>query len=309
MNVEVKLSPAADTLLSGEPHIAQVGVVGAGQMGNGIAHVCALAGLPVTLLDAKPAALDVALATIAHNMDRQVNRGIVTAEDRDAALARITTNLDYAAFADADLVIEAATEKEDIKRAIFKQITPHLKPSCLLASNTSSISITRLGAGTDRPEKFIGMHFMNPVPVMKLVEIIRGIATDEPTFQAVNALARKVGKLTAVSEDFPAFIVNRILVPMINEAVYALYEGVGSVSAIDISLKLGANHPMGPLELADFIGLDTCLSIMQVLYDGLSDSKYRPCPLLVKYVEAGWLGRKAGRGFYDYTQTPPRPTR
>jgi 3-hydroxybutyryl-CoA dehydrogenase len=309
MNVEVKPSPAADSLLSAEPVIANVGVIGAGQMGNGIAHVMALAGLPVTLLDAKAPALDSALATISRNMDRQVNRGIVTLEDRDAALARITTSLDYAAFDDADLVIEAATEKEDIKRAIFKQLTPHLKPSCMLASNTSSISITRLGANTDRPEKFIGMHFMNPVPVMKLVEIIRGIATDEPTFQAVDGLAHKVGKITAVSEDFPAFIVNRILVPMINEAVYALYEGVGSVSAIDISLKLGANHPMGPLELADFIGLDTCLSIMQVLYDGLSDSKYRPCPLLVKYVEAGWLGRKTGRGFYDYTQTPPRPTR
>jgi 3-hydroxybutyryl-CoA dehydrogenase len=309
MNVEVKPSPAADSLLSAEPIIANIGVVGAGQMGNGIAHVCALAGLPVTLLDAKEVALNSALATISRNMDRQVNRGIVTVEDRDAALARITISLDYAAFDNADLVIEAATEKEDIKRAIFKQLTPHLKLSCLLASNTSSISITRLGANTDRPEKFIGMHFMNPVPVMKLVEIIRGIATDEPTFQAVDGLAHKVGKVTAVSEDFPAFIVNRILVPMINEAVYALYEGVGSVSAIDISLKLGANHPMGPLELADFIGLDTCLSIMQVLYDGLSDSKYRPCPLLVKYVEAGWLGRKTDRGFYDYTQTPPRPTR
>jgi 3-hydroxybutyryl-CoA dehydrogenase len=309
MNVEVKLSPALDPLISGEPSIANVGVIGAGQMGNGIAHVCALAGLPVTLLDAKAAALDGALATMARNMDRQVNRGLVSPEDRDAALARVTTTTDYAAFADADLVVEAATEKEDIKRAIFKQLTPHLKLSCLLASNTSSISITRLAANTDRPEKFIGMHFMNPVPVMKLVEIIRGIATDEPTFQAVHALARKLGKITAVAEDFPAFIVNRILVPMINEAVYALYEGVGSVSAIDISLKLGANHPMGPLELADFIGLDTCLSIMQVLYDGLSDSKYRPCPLLVKYVEAGWLGRKTGRGFYDYSQTPPRPTR
>ena len=274
-----------------------------------LAHVCALAGLPVALLDAKETVLNSALATIARNMDRQVNRGIVSAEDRDAALARITVSLDYAAFEDSDLVIEAATEKEEIKRAIFKQLTPHLKPSCLLASNTSSISITRLGANTDRPEKFIGMHFMNPVPVMKLVEIIRGIATDEPTFQAVDGLAHKIGKITAVSEDFPAFIVNRILLPMINEAVYALYEGVGSVSAIDVSLKLGANHPMGPLELADFIGLDTCLSIMQVLYDGLSDSKYRPCPLLVKYVEAGWHGRKTGRGFYDYTQTPPKPTR
>jgi 3-hydroxybutyryl-CoA dehydrogenase len=309
MNVEVKPSPAVGALLSEEPVIAAVGVIGAGQMGNGIAHVCALAGLPVVLLDAKETVLNSALATITRNMDRQVNRGIVSAEDRDAALARISVSLDYAAFEDTDLVIEAATEKEEIKRAIFKQLTPHLKPSCLLASNTSSISITRLGANTDRPEKFIGMHFMNPVPVMKLVEIIRGIATDEPTFQAVDGLAHKIGKITAVSEDFPAFIVNRILLPMINEAVYALYEGVGSVSAIDISLKLGANHPMGPLELADFIGLDTCLSIMQVLHDGLSDSKYRPCPLLVKYVEAGWLGRKTGRGFYDYSQTPPRPTR
>jgi 3-hydroxybutyryl-CoA dehydrogenase len=309
MNVEVKPSPATDALVSAEPTIAAMGVIGAGQMGNGIAHVCALAGLPVVLLDAKETVLDSALATITRNMDRQVNRGIVSAEDRDAALARISVSLDYAAFEDSDLVIEAATEKEEIKRAIFKQLTPHLKPSCLLASNTSSISITRLGANTDRPEKFIGMHFMNPVPVMKLVEIIRGIATDEPTFQAVDGLAHRIGKITAVSEDFPAFIVNRILLPMINEAVYALYEGVGSVSAIDISLKLGANHPMGPLELADFIGLDTCLSIMQVLHDGLSDSKYRPCPLLVKYVEAGWLGRKTGRGFYDYSQTPPRPTR
>jgi 3-hydroxybutyryl-CoA dehydrogenase len=309
MNVEVKPSPAVGALLSEEPVIAAVGVIGAGQMGNGIAHVCALAGLPVVLLDAKETVLNSALATITRNMDRQVNRGIVSAEDRDAALARISVSLDYAAFEDTDLVIEAATEKEEIKRAIFKQLTPHLKPSCLLASNTSSISITRLGANTDRPEKFIGMHFMNPVPVMKLVEIIRGIATDEPTFQAVDGLAHKIGKITAVSEDFPAFIVNRILLPMINEAVYALYEGVGSVSAIDVSLKLGANHPMGPLELADFIGLDTCLSIMQVLHDGLSDSKYRPCPLLVKYVEAGWLGRKTGRGLYDYSQTPPRPTR
>ncbi|HXT77977.1 MAG TPA: 3-hydroxybutyryl-CoA dehydrogenase [Acetobacteraceae bacterium] len=314
MNFEVKpapdlTAPALAPLATEPPVIARIGVVGAGQMGNGIAHVCALAGLPVTLVDIRPDALTKALATMARNMDRQVNRTVISAEDRDEALARITTSTDYAAFADADLVIEAATEKEDVKRAVFKTLTPALKPSCLLASNTSSISITRLGAATDRPEKFIGMHFMNPVPVMKLVEIIRGIATDEPTFQAVETLAHKLGKITAVAEDFPAFIVNRILVPMINEAVYALYEGVGSVSAIDTSMKLGANHPMGPLELADFIGLDTCLSIMQVLYEGLSDSKYRPCPLLVKYVEAGWLGRKAGRGFYDYSHTPPRPTR
>ena len=306
MNIDVKLSAS---MLSETPILARIGVVGAGQMGNGITHVCALAGLPVTLVDVKPEALSRSMATMARNLERQVNRGIISSDDRDEALARVTTSSDYADFHDADLVIEAATEKEEVKRIVYKALMPHLKPSCLVASNTSSISITRLGAATDRPEKFIGMHFMNPVPVMKLVEVIRGIATDEPTFQAVLALGQKLGKITAVSEDFPAFIVNRILVPMINEAVYALYEGVGSVSAIDTSMKLGANHPMGPLELADFIGLDTCLSIMQVLYEGLSDSKYRPCPLLVKYVEAGWLGRKSGRGFYDYAQTPPRPTR
>jgi len=257
----------------------------------------------------KPDALEKAMATMARNMDRQVAKGAITAEQKSAGLALVHASSDYASFADADLVIEAATEKEEVKRAIYRTLTPHIKPSCMLASNTSSISITRLGASTDRPEKFIGMHFMNPVPVMKLVEVIRGIATDEPTFQAVQALAARLDKTTSVSEDFPAFIVNRILVPMINEAVYALYEGVGSVTAIDSAMKLGANHPMGPLELADFIGLDTCLSIMQVLYEGLSDSKYRPCPLLVKYVEAGWYGRKVGRGFYDYTVTPPRPTR
>ena len=313
MNVETPASlreaTAAAPMGAPVPLIAQLGVIGAGQMGNGIAHVAALAGLKVTLLDVKAEALEKAMATIARNMDRQVNRKLIAQEDRDAALERIVTTTDYAGFAAADLVIEAATEKEEVKRAVFRTLVPHLKPACLLASNTSSISITRLGASTDRPEKFIGMHFMNPVPVMKLVEIIRGIATDEPTFQAVDGLARRLGKTTAVAEDFPAFIVNRILVPMINEAIYALYEGVGSVTAIDTSMKLGANHPMGPLELADFIGLDTCLSIMQVLYEGLSDSKYRPCPLLVKYVEAGWLGRKTGRGFYDYAQTPPRPTR
>jgi 3-hydroxybutyryl-CoA dehydrogenase len=309
MNIDFKPGSAAGVRLADAPEIARVGVIGAGQMGNGIAHVCALAGLPVTLLDVKAEALKKALATMARNMERQVNRDLISAADRDAAIARISTSTDYSDFGDADLVIEAATEKEELKHTVFKALTPHLKPSCLLASNTSSISITRLGAATDRPEKFIGMHFMNPVPVMKLVEIIRGIATDEPTFQAVRGLADKLGKTTAVAEDFPAFIVNRILVPMINEAVYALYEGVGSVAAIDTSMKLGANHPMGPLELADFIGLDTCLSIMQVLYEGLSDSKYRPCPLLVKYVEAGWLGRKTKRGFYDYSQDPPRPTR
>jgi 3-hydroxybutyryl-CoA dehydrogenase len=306
MNIDVKLSAP---LLSEPPILSKIGVIGAGQMGNGIAHVCALAGLPVTLLDVKPEALTRSMATMARNLERQVNRSIISSDDRDEALARVNISSDYADFGDADLVIEAATEKEDVKRLVYKALTPHLKASCLIASNTSSISITRLGAATDRPEKFIGMHFMNPVPVMKLVEIIRGIATDEPTFQAVQILGQKLGKISAVSEDFPAFIVNRILVPMINEAVYALYEGVGSVSAIDTSMRLGANHPMGPLELADFIGLDTCLSIMQVLYEGLSDSKYRPCPLLVKYVEAGWLGRKSGRGFYDYAQSPPRPTR
>jgi 3-hydroxybutyryl-CoA dehydrogenase len=309
MTVDVKPPPAPSVIAAEPPELARVGVIGAGQMGNGIAHVCALAGLDVSLLDARRDALDRGLATISRNMDRQVNRTLISAEDKIEALARIHPGIEYAMFDDCDLVIEAATEKEDIKRTIFKQLIPHLKPACLVASNTSSISITRLGAATDRPEKFIGMHFMNPVPVMKLVEIIRGIATDEPTFQAVQLLAHKLGKITAVAEDFPAFIVNRILVPMINEAVYALYEGVGSVSAIDTSMRLGANHPMGPLELADFIGLDTCLSIMQVLYEGLSDSKYRPCPLLVKYVEAGWLGRKTNRGFYDYTHTPPRPTR
>jgi 3-hydroxybutyryl-CoA dehydrogenase len=309
MDMSVTPTPVSGQPDSVAPDIAEVGVIGAGQMGNGIAHVCALAGLKVVLADVKPEALERAMAVMGRNMDRQVNRGTIGAEDKMFALSRITTTTDYAAFGTCDLAIEAATEKEEVKRSIFKALTPHLKPSCLLASNTSSISITRLGAGTDRAEKFIGMHFMNPVPVMKLVEVIRGIATDEPTFQAVQALAAKLGKITAVSEDFPAFIVNRILVPMINEAVYALYEGVGSVTAIDTSMRLGANHPMGPLELADFIGLDTCLSIMQVLYEGLSDSKYRPCPLLVKYVEAGWLGRKSNRGFYDYTQTPPRPTR
>ena len=309
MNVDVKPGPGLATMVTDAPEIRTLGIIGAGQMGNGIAHVAALAGLPVTMVDIKADALSKAMTIMARNMDRQVNRTVISSDERDEALARINTSTDYGALGDADFVIEAATEKEDVKRIVFKTLIPFLKPSAMLASNTSSISITRLGASTDRPEKFIGMHFMNPVPVMKLVEIIRGIATDEPTFQAVKALALKLGKISAVSEDFPAFIVNRILVPMINEAVYALYEGVGSVTAIDTSMKLGANHPMGPLELADFIGLDTCLSIMHVLYDGLSDSKYRPCPLLTKYVEAGWYGRKTGRGFYDYTVTPPRPTR
>ena len=309
MNIDVAASPGAADAGLDSLAVARVGVIGAGQMGNGIAHVCALAGLPVVMLDVKQDALDKAMATMGRNMDRQIHRNLITAEDRSAALARITTSTDYAAFGECDLVIEAATEKEEVKKAVFRTLLPHIKPSCMIASNTSSISITRLGAATDRPGKFIGMHFMNPVPVMKLVEIIRGIATDEPTFQATLALAHHLGKTTAVAEDFPAFIVNRILVPMINEAVYALYEGVGSVAAIDVAMRLGTNHPMGPLELADFIGLDTCLSIMQVLYEGLSDSKYRPCPLLVKYVEAGWLGRKTNRGFYDYTGPAPVPTR
>jgi 3-hydroxybutyryl-CoA dehydrogenase len=309
VNVQSKAGETAADAQLASPVIQRIGVVGAGQMGNGISHVCALAGLPVVLLDAKREALDKAMAAMARNMDRQVNRDLISPLEKADALARVQPTTDYAAFRDCDLVIEAATEKEDIKRAIYQTLTPHLKPECMIASNTSSISITRLGASTDRPGKFIGMHFMNPVPVMKLVELIRGIATDEPTFEATQALATRLGKTTAVAEDFPAFIVNRILVPMINEAIYALYEGVGGVTGIDTALKLGANHPMGPLELADFIGLDTCLSIMQVLYEGLADSKYRPCPLLVKYVEAGWLGRKSGRGFYDYSQTPPRPTR
>ncbi|MGH7070169.1 MAG: 3-hydroxybutyryl-CoA dehydrogenase [Acetobacteraceae bacterium] len=291
------------------PEISAIGVIGTGQMGNGIAHVAALAGLEVTMLDIRPEAIEKALATIRHNMNRQIARKTITEANKEQALTHLHTATDYDTLSDCDLVIEAATEKEEIKRSIFKAATPHLKPACLIASNTSSISITRLAASTDRPEKFIGMHFMNPVPVMKLVEIIRGIATDEPTFQAVQALATRLGKTTAVAEDFPAFIVNRILMPMVNEAVYAIYEGVGSVAAIDTAMRLGANHPMGPLELADLVGLDTCLSVMQVLHEGLADSKYRPCPLLVKYVEAGWLGRKTGRGFYDYSATPPRPTR
>jgi 3-hydroxybutyryl-CoA dehydrogenase len=286
-----------------------IGVIGAGQMGSGIAHVCALAGLDVLLGDVDPAALDRAVQTIDHNLVRQVSRGKIAEGDKQAAMSHIRTGIDYAMFDDCDFVIEAATEKEAIKRDIFKLLVPHLKPEALIATNTSSISITRLAATTDRPGKFIGMHFMNPVPVMALVELIRGIATDEPTFAAVRDLAIKLGKTPVAAEDFPAFIVNRILLPMINEAVYTLYEGVGSVDAIDTAMRLGANHPMGPLELADFIGLDTCLSVMQVLYEGLADSKYRPCPLLVKYVEAGWLGRKAGRGFYDYRGEKPVPTR
>jgi 3-hydroxybutyryl-CoA dehydrogenase len=289
--------------------INTVGIIGAGQMGNGIAHVTALAGIDVLIYDAKPEAVEKAIGTVSKNLDRQVSKGAVTAEAREAALVRVRGVADYAAFATADIVIEAATEKEDIKRAIFKSLLPHLRADTILATNTSSISVTRLGATTDRPGKFIGMHFFNPVPVMKLVEVIRGIATDDETYEAVVALAERLGKTTATAEDYPGFMANRILMPMINEAVYTLYEGVGTIASIDTSMKLGCNHPMGPLELADFIGLDTCLSIMQVLLEGLSDTKYRPCPLLVKYVEAGWLGRKTGRGFYDYSVTPPRPTR
>jgi len=289
--------------------IKRVGVIVAGQMGTGIAHVCALGGYEVLLHDVSRDRIEAGVEMIKRNMSRQVARGIIDDAAMDAGLARIQPAEELQAVGAADLAIEAATEDEQVKKTIFKALQPHLSDKTLLASNTSSISITRLASGTDRPERFIGLHFMNPAPLMKLVEIIRGIATDEPTFQAVRVLAETLHKTAAVAEDFPAFIVNRILVPMINEAVYALYEGVGGVSGIDTSMKLGANHPMGPLELADFIGLDTCLSIMQVLYEGLSDSKYRPCPLLVKYVEAGWLGRKTNRGFYDYTVTPPRPTR
>ncbi len=289
--------------------IQQIGVIGAGQMGVGIAHVAALAGFDVKLLDIDPVPLGKALATIGRNMTRQVAKGKITEADRDAALTRIELSGDYAVFAAADLVIEAATEDEQVKRRIYQAVCPVLKPAAHLASNTSSISITRLGAATDRPAKFMGMHFMNPVPVMELVELIRGIATGEETFSLVREMTVKLGKVPVPAEDFPAFIVNRVLLPMINEAIYTLYEGVGSVDAIDTAMRLGAHHPMGPLELADFIGLDTCLAIMQVLHDGLADTKYRPCPLLVKYVEAGWLGRKTNRGFYDYSGETPVPTR
>ena len=289
--------------------LRRIGVIGAGQMGGGIAHVCALAGFKIVVTDISEEALQRGREAIDRNLSRQVSRGKIREEDKDAALGRIHMGLDYALFGDCDMVIEAATEKEEIKREIFKKLTPVLTPEALIATNTSSISITRLAASTDRPGKFIGMHFMNPVPLMSLVELIRGIATDEETFALTRELALKLGKTPVAAEDFPAFIVNRILLPMVNEAVYTLYEGVGSVEAIDTAMKLGANHPMGPLELADFIGLDTCLSVMQVLYEGLADSKYRPCPLLVKYVEAGWLGRKTSRGFYDYHGERPVPTR
>jgi 3-hydroxybutyryl-CoA dehydrogenase len=289
--------------------VQSVGVVGAGQMGNGIAHVFALAGYDVLLNDIAQTSLDKALATIDRNIERQVSRGKVTADEKAAALSRIRTTLKLADLGAADLIIEAATERETVKQAIFEDLLPHLKPATILTSNTSSISITRLASRTDRPEKFMGFHFMNPVPVMQLVELIRGIATDQETWDSLHEVVRKLGKTAASAEDFPAFIVNRILMPMINEAVYTLYEGVGNVKSIDESLKLGANHPMGPLELADFIGLDTCLAIMNVLHEGLADTKYRPCPLLTKYVEAGWLGRKSQRGFYDYRGPVPVPTR
>ncbi|WP_299876253.1 3-hydroxybutyryl-CoA dehydrogenase [uncultured Sulfitobacter sp.] len=289
--------------------IQTIGIVGAGQMGNGIAHVMALAGYDVQLNDVSTDALKQAVELVEGNMARQVGRGKVSEADMTAALARIKTTPTLTDLGQSDLVIEAATERETVKQAIFEDLLPHLKPTTILTSNTSSISITRLASRTDRPEKFMGFHFMNPVPVMQLVELIRGIATDEETFSACKQVVDKLGKTAASAEDFPAFIVNRILMPMINEAVYTLYEGVGNVQSIDSSMKLGANHPMGPLELADFIGLDTCLAIMNVLHDGLADTKYRPCPLLTKYVEAGWLGRKTQRGFYDYRGDAPVPTR
>jgi 3-hydroxybutyryl-CoA dehydrogenase len=287
----------------------KIGIIGAGQMGSGIAHVCSLAGYDVLLHDVSADRLKAGLATINGNMARQVGKKAITEDQRKAALGRIKPAESIGELADCDLVIESATEKEDVKRKIFAELSPILKAGATIASNTSSISITRLAASTDRPERFIGIHFMNPVPLMELVELVRGIATGDETFELAKEFVSKLGKTYAVAEDFPAFMVNRILLPMINEAIYTLYEGVGSVDAIDTAMKLGAHHPMGPLELADFIGLDTCLSVMQVLYEGLADSKYRPCPLLVKYVEAGWLGRKTKRGFYDYRGDKPVPTR
>jgi 3-hydroxybutyryl-CoA dehydrogenase len=289
--------------------IRKVGVVGAGQMGSGIACVCALSGFDVVLSDISIEALERALSCVSDSLDHQVSKGRISEADKTAALHRIGTGTDLSLFSSCDLVIETATENEEIKRQILKSLAPHLKPEALIATCSSSIPITRLAARTDRPQKFMGMHFMNPAPAMRLVELVPGIATDNETFEAVRELAGKLGKVAVKAEDFPAFIVNRILLPMINEAVYTLYEGVGSVDGIDMAMKLGANHPMGPLELADFIGLDTCFAVMTVLYEGLGDEKYRPCPLLVKYVEAGWTGRKVGKGFYDYTETPPRPTR
>jgi 3-hydroxybutyryl-CoA dehydrogenase len=289
--------------------IKKIGVIGAGQMGSGIAHVCALAGYDVALSDLSLEKIESGLASINGNMARQVQKEQITEEVRAQALDRITPAVDLDLLSDVDLVIESAVENEQVKKKIFAQLCPLLKPEALLATNTSSISITRLAATTDRPERFIGIHFMNPVPLMELVELVRGIATEDETFEASKNVIKRLGKKIAVAEDFPAFMVNRILLPMINEAIYTLYEGVGSVESIDTAMRLGANHPMGPLQLADFIGLDTCLSIMQVLYEGLADTKYRPCPLLVKYVEAGWLGRKTQRGFYDYRGDTPVPTR
>jgi 3-hydroxybutyryl-CoA dehydrogenase len=306
--IEVKERPRARSDSMAFP-IRKIGVIGAGQMGSGIAHVSALAGFEVKLNDLSADRIKAGIATINGNMARQVSRKRITEEERQAALKRITPVEKYDAFEDCDLIIEAAIEKEDVKRSIFATVCPMLKPEAIIGSNTSSISITRLASATDRPERFIGIHFMNPVPLMELVELIRGIATDDPTFEATKQFVAKLGKTIAVAEDFPAFIVNRILLPMINEAIYTLYEGVGNVEAIDTAMRLGAHHPMGPLELADFIGLDTCLAVMQVLHEGLADSKYRPCPLLVKYVEAGWLGRKTQRGFYDYRGEKPVPTR
>jgi len=289
--------------------IRTVGVIGAGQMGNGIAHVSALAGYDVVLTDVSEAALAKGLAAIEANMNRQVARQVITPDDLKAALKRIRPSADIKAHAVCDLVIEAATEKRELKEQIFRAVSEVVPPHAFLATNTSSISITRLASVTDRPERFIGLHFMNPVPLMKLVEVIRGLNTDQETFETATTYAKRIGKTTTNAEDYPAFIVNRVLMPMINEAVYTLYEGVGNVESIDTAMRLGANHPMGPLQLADFIGLDTCLSIMQVLHDGLADTKYRPCPLLVKFVEAGWLGKKSGRGFYDYSGDHPVPTR
>jgi 3-hydroxybutyryl-CoA dehydrogenase len=302
------MTPEMEQTMSAQA-IRTIGIIGAGQMGNGIAHVAAVAGFEVRLHDLAEDRIKAALATIDGNMARQVAKGAIGDEIRRDAMAKITAAPGLEGLADCDLVIEAATESEETKRKIFTAACQHIKPDAILASNTSSISITRLAAATDRPERFIGIHFMNPVPLMQLVELIRGIATDDQTFELAKEFVGKLHKTVSVSEDFPAFIVNRILLPMINEAVYTLYEGVGSVDAIDTAMKLGANHPMGPLQLADFIGLDTCLSVMQVLHDGLADSKYRPCPLLVKYVEAGWLGRKTKRGFYDYRGEKPVPTR
>ncbi|MDZ4740343.1 MAG: 3-hydroxybutyryl-CoA dehydrogenase [Alphaproteobacteria bacterium] len=289
--------------------IQRIGIIGAGQMGNGIAHVCALAGYDVMMHDVKREKVDAAFEIISMNLSRQAARGKISDAEKDSAMKRITAASSLDDFSKVDFAIEAATEDEKIKRQIFIDLCPKLSKSAMIASNTSSISITRLASVTDRPERFIGLHFMNPVPLMQLVELIRGIATEEETFHTVQALVKRLGKISANSEDFPAFIVNRILLPMINEAVYTLYEGVGTVDAIDTAMRLGANHPMGPLQLADFIGLDTCLSVMQVLYEGLADSKYRPCPLMVKYVEAGWLGQKTKRGFYDYRGEKPVPTR